>query len=228
MSDRNPLYLGFDLSTQAIKGVAIDSTLTVRYSQVYEFDTECPQYGIKKGVLVNEAENEVFAPVKMWLEGLDTVLTRLKAEGLDFTRVKGVSGAGMQHGSVYWSNDGVQTLGKLDAEKDLGEQMDQAFSWPYSPNWQDASTQSQCDEFDKALGSEDELARVTGSKAHHVSQSLTNISMKRLTEQAIHGATNSTISSKASRGVRQDCSNITRLFFFGFCILGQSRWHRYR
>jgi xylulokinase len=36
-----------------------------------------------------------------------------------------------------------------------------------SPNWQDASTQKQCDQFDVELGDEETLAKVTGSKAHH-------------------------------------------------------------
>lgn len=36
-----------------------------------------------------------------------------------------------------------------------------------SPNWQDASTQKQCDLFDSELGDPENLAKVTGSKAHH-------------------------------------------------------------
>lgn len=36
-----------------------------------------------------------------------------------------------------------------------------------SPNWQDASTQKQCDLFDFELGDPETLAKVTGSKAHH-------------------------------------------------------------
>lgn len=36
-----------------------------------------------------------------------------------------------------------------------------------SPNWQDASTQKQCDIFDDELGDAKTLAEVTGSKAHH-------------------------------------------------------------
>lgn len=36
-----------------------------------------------------------------------------------------------------------------------------------SPNWQDASTQKQCDLFDAELGDPETLAKVTGSKAHH-------------------------------------------------------------
>ena len=164
----SPLYLGFDLSTQQLKGVAVDQTLKVDYSATFDFDQDAPDFGIKKGVLTNEAEREVFAPVAMWLRAVDVVLQRLSEAGIDFSRVKGISGAGQQHGSVYWSHDGTDVLQKLDKSQKLEAQMSKAFSYPFSPNWQDASTQTQCDEFDKELGDEAELARVTGSKAHHV------------------------------------------------------------
>lgn len=111
----------------------------------------------------------------MWLEAVDLVLQRLNDDGLDFSKVKGVSGAGMQHGTVFWSKDAESILGSLDAGKTLLEQLEGgskgerkgAFSHPFSPNWQDASTQKQCDAFDARLGSPEKLAEATGSKAHH-------------------------------------------------------------
>ncbi|KAG8527844.1 uncharacterized protein KY384_006760 [Bacidia gigantensis] len=164
---QSPLYLGFDLSTQQLKGVAVSPDLKVEYNATFDFDQDAADFGIKKGVLTNEAEHEVFAPVLMWLRAIDVVLRRLKDTGLDFSRVQGISGAGMQHGSVYWSQAGVEVLQKLDHIQGLERQMTNAFSYPYSPNWQDASTQAQCDLFDKALGNETNLAQRTGSKAHH-------------------------------------------------------------
>jgi xylulokinase len=127
-------------------------------------------------VLQNESENEIFAPVAMWLEALDLVLSRLKDDGLDFSKVKGASGAGMQHGTVFWSDQADKLMGALDSGKSLLEQLKPgevgeatgAFAHPFSPNWQDASTQEQCDLFDGHLGSQERLAEVTGSKAHHV------------------------------------------------------------
>ena len=127
-------------------------------------------------MLQNKEENEIFASVAMWLDALDLVLSRLQKDGLDFSRVKGVSGAGMQHGTVFWSEKADQLLGSLDSGKALLEQLlpggvedlDGAFAHTYSPNWQDASTQKQCELFDAHLGSPERLAEVTGSKAHHV------------------------------------------------------------
>ena len=71
------------------------------YDAKVEFDVDLPSYGVKKGVHANTERHEVFAPVAMWLEAVDLVLQRLKEQGLDFGRVRGVSGAGQQHGSVY-------------------------------------------------------------------------------------------------------------------------------
>jgi len=105
----------------------------------------------------------------MWLEAVDLVLQRLKEAGTPFERIKGISGAGQQHGSVYWSKKGEELLGGLRQEEMLVDGLKEAFAWPFSPNWQDASTQSECDAFDEVLGSSENLADATGSDAHHVS-----------------------------------------------------------
>lgn len=93
----------------------------------------------------------------------------MKEQGAQFEKVQGISGAGMQHGTVFWSRDAESKLASLDGAKTLVEQLKEAFSHPHSPNWQDASTQKQCEGFDRALGSEAKLADATGSSAHHVS-----------------------------------------------------------
>lgn len=73
----------------------------------------------------------------------------------------------------YWSSKAEEILGSLDAKKSLVEQLSPAaFSHPWSPNWQDHSTQAECDTFEQVIGGEDALARLTGSKAHHVNSPL--------------------------------------------------------
>ncbi|KAG9625961.1 putative D-Xylulose kinase, partial [Aureobasidium melanogenum] len=177
MAGTGPLYMGFDLSTQQLKGVVVDSQLKHQHEAKVDFDADFGEkYGIEKGVLTNPSEGEIYAPVGMWLEAIDLVLSRLREDGLDFSRVKGVSGAGMQHGTVFWSQQAESLLSSLDAKKSLVEQLEPsahkderkgAFSHPDSPNWQDHSTQKQCDLFDAELGSPETLADVTGSGAHH-------------------------------------------------------------
>lgn len=172
MAISGPLYLGFDLSTQQLKGLVVNSELKVVYEAKFDFDADSKGFGITKGVLINEAEREVYAPIAMWLQALDGVLEILTRKGLDFSLLRGVSGAGQQHGSVYWNADAERLLQSLDKTKSIESQLQGAFSHPFSPNWQDASTQKECDEFDQLLGSEEALAQTTGSKAHHVRESL--------------------------------------------------------
>lgn len=107
----------------------------------------------------------------MWMESLDLVLGRLRdAMPVPMDRIKGVSGAGQQHGSVYWNEQAQDLLKGLDAGKPLAEQLAKALANEWSPNWQDQSTQSECDAFDSELGDREKLAQATGSGAHHVCQ----------------------------------------------------------
>lgn len=154
--------------------IVVYSDLTLINEVKVDFDADLPHYGTEKGVLTNQDEGEIFAPVAMWLEAVDLVLSRLRKDGLDFSSVAAISGAGMQHGIVCWRRDkAAAALAELNPGKGLMEQLHGpsqpvAFTNRFSPNWQDASTQSQCDMFDACLGSPDALAEVTGSKAHHV------------------------------------------------------------
>jgi xylulokinase len=153
----------------------VDSHLHLTHEATVDFDGDLPQYGTTKGVLTHPAEGEVFAPPALWLDALDLVLARLRRAGVDFARVRGLSGAGMQHGTVFWSDVAEDALGRLRPERSLAEQLSSspsdggggAFAHAMSPNWQDASTQTQCEAFDAALGGAAALARVTGSRAHH-------------------------------------------------------------
>ncbi|KAJ1337661.1 xylulokinase [Microdochium nivale] len=171
-----PLYLGFDLSTQQLKAIVVASDLTVVSEAKVDFDADfAAKYKVKKGVLTDNAgEGEVFAPVALWLEALDLVLTRLHDDAAcPIARIKGVSGSAQQHGSVFWNNKAAAALRALDGgsssgeKRSLLEQLGNVFAHPFAPNWQDHSTQAECDLFDAHLGSLDKLAEVTGSSAHH-------------------------------------------------------------
>ncbi|KAK0666172.1 putative xylulose kinase [Cercophora samala] len=168
MTDNGPLYLGFDLSTQQLKAIVIQSDLSIVSSAKVDFDQDFgAKYKIKKGVLVNEEEGEVFAPVALWLESLDLVLQRLQEQNTPLSRIKGISGSCQQHGSVYWSHEAEQLLGGLTEDKPLVDQLTGAFSHPFAPNWQDHSTQHECDKFEETMGTAERLAQATGSAAHH-------------------------------------------------------------
>lgn len=145
------------------------------HSAIVDFDASfSAKYGVRKGVLSHPSRGEVFAPPAMWMEALELVLARLRDAGCDLSRVAGISGAGMQHGTVFWSREAEALLAHLDPARSLVEQLSTwpdrgaALAHPHSPNWQDASTQAECDAFEAAAGGAAELARITGSKAHHV------------------------------------------------------------
>jgi xylulokinase len=112
-------YIGFDLSSSGLKctasskqrffrpilirinaGLAVTVDLKAIHEEAIIFDRDLPHYGVVGGVHKNDQENEVYAPVAMWIEALDLILARMKESGFDFSSVKGVSGAGQQHGSV--------------------------------------------------------------------------------------------------------------------------------
>lgn len=112
----------------------------------------------------------MYAPVALWMEALDLVLDRLqKAMPVPMSRIRGISGSCQQHGSVFWNKDAEHLLGALNHDKAIVDQLKPALAHPWSPNWQDQSTQKECDAFDAQLGGRDKLAQATGSGAHHVS-----------------------------------------------------------
>jgi xylulokinase len=169
MASDGPLYLGFDLSTQQLKAIVVSSDLKTVAQVKVDFDGDFgAKYGIHKGVHVREETGEVYAPVALWLESLDLVLARLAdAMPVPMARIKGVSGSGQQHGSVWWSEQAEGLLAGMNAGKPLVDQLGPALAREWAPNWQDQSTQKECDAFDAALGDRQKLAQSTGSGAHH-------------------------------------------------------------
>lgn len=72
-------------------------------------------------------------------------------------------------GHRYWSAQAEGLLASLSPASSLFDQLSlKAFTHPCSPNWQDRSTQAECEQFEQAAGDGEALARITGSRAHHV------------------------------------------------------------
>ncbi|EGR45954.1 xylulokinase [Trichoderma reesei QM6a] len=190
--EKGPLYLGFDLSTQQLKAIVVNSNLKSIAEAKVDFDQDFgPQYGIQKGVHVRESTGEVFAPVALWLESLDLVLSRLSKamHPLPMSRIRGVSGSGQQHGAVFWNASAEELLGGLDAAKgSLVEQLRGALAHEFAPNWQDHSTQEELVAFDAELGDREKLAEVTGSGAHHRFTGLQIMRIRRVLPQVYANA----------------------------------------
>jgi xylulokinase len=95
MSPPSQLALGFDLSTQQLKVVAIDiKNLETYYEKSLTFETDLSHFRTLKGVYINDEEHEVYSPVEMWIEALDRILDIMKDDGFPFENVAVISGAG--------------------------------------------------------------------------------------------------------------------------------------
>lgn len=163
---KDSYYLGFDLSTQQLKCLAINEDLKIVHSETIDFDRDFPQYKTTKGVYIKG--DVIECPVALWIESVDLIFRKFLKSGFDLSKVKAISGSCQQHGSVYWSHDADNLLKGLDAQK--GSLLDQlvpgALSRPTAPNWQDHSTGKQCEQYENEVGGPQELAKITGSRAH--------------------------------------------------------------
>ena len=119
---------------------------------------------LKKGVLSDEKSGEILSPVHMWLDAIDHVFGLMKKDNFPFEKVKGISGSGMQHGSVFWSKSASESLKKMSDFSSLSEALSEAFACETSPNWQDHSTGKEIKDFEQVSGGPDELAEITGSR----------------------------------------------------------------
>ncbi|CAG99477.1 xylulokinase [Kluyveromyces lactis] len=156
-------YLGFDLSTQQLKCLAIDDQLNIVTTAAIEFDKDFPHYNTRKGVYIKD-EGVIDAPVAMWLEAIDLCFERL-GKCIDLKKVKSMSGSCQQHGTVFWNCDHLPK--DLQPSSNLVKQLASCFSRDVAPNWQDHSTRKQCDELTDKVGGPQELARITGSSSHY-------------------------------------------------------------
>ena len=100
------------------------------------------------------------------------------SRGLDFSRVKAISGAAAQHAIVLLNSKYRSASEALSSSESLKTQLSEVFASPFATNWQDSTTTSQCREMEQAIhksstsasaskGTPGEtMAQVTGSSAH--------------------------------------------------------------
>ncbi|KAF8817435.1 actin-like ATPase domain-containing protein [Phlegmacium glaucopus] len=163
----NPLFLGLDLSTQRLKAILLSQDSVIVHEASIHFDRDLPHYGTVNGAIRGPDPGEVTSPVEMWLEAIDLLFQRLKADQVDFGAIAAISGAGQQHGSVYWSNKAASCLSNLDSNETLvGQLVPAAFSLAKAPIWQDSSTSEDCSRLEEIFGGAQALADCTGSRAY--------------------------------------------------------------
>ncbi|SPC67183.1 probable XKS1 - xylulokinase [Ustilago sp. UG-2017b] len=169
MDGTGPLFLGLDASTQALKASLLDIDLDVLSELEVRFDRDLPHHKTTGGVSQPTADEDggtVVAPIMLYVESIDLLADKIRSASWPVSRIKSVSAAGQQHASVYFSRVAPRIFTTLSSEKKLTEQVEGAFSRKVVPNWQDSSTTEACKAFEAAAGGAEELAKVTGSKAH--------------------------------------------------------------
>src|ERR1700735_5542841 len=89
-----PLFLGLDLSTQQLKALLVDEKAAVVYDFAVSFDKDLPHYGTTNGATHGPGDGQVTSPVAMWIEPLDLILQCMRDAGVEFSRIRAISGAG--------------------------------------------------------------------------------------------------------------------------------------
>jgi len=164
-----PLYLGFDSSTQGLTGIVVEiagSERRVVFQRSLNFDADFPQYGTRSGVLPRPDPLVATSSPLLWAEALDRFMGILARDStLDLAQLRAVSGAAQQHGSVYLNDAAAAGLARLDPQGPLAGQVRPMLSRADAPIWMDASTTAQCAAIAGAVGGNEVLARLTGSRA---------------------------------------------------------------
>ncbi|ETE60890.1 Xylulose kinase, partial [Ophiophagus hannah] len=151
---------------EKLKVIAVDEWLRVIYEDSINFDKDLPEFGTQGGVYMHDDRLSVSSPVLMWIKALDLILEKMKSAGFNFSTVKALSGAGQQHGSVYWKEGASSVLQNLSPVLPLHQSLKNCFSLSNSPVWMDSSTAAQCNSLEKKAGGAQKLADITGSRAY--------------------------------------------------------------
>lgn len=156
-------FLGLDSSTQSLSAMVVDTDSgRIVLDESVNFGAELPAYRSPHGVLPNDDPKIRHSDPLMWVEALELVLGRVRDKGFDWSKVDGISGAGQQHGSVYFARR-VSEVGGWSADKSLVEQVKPLLSRASAPMWMDSSTGREVREIGEAAGGDDVVRKISGS-----------------------------------------------------------------
>ena len=135
------LFVGIDVSTQSCKLVVIDlDAAAVIHVDRVVYDEDLPEYGTRDGTITPAPEGVSESDPHMWIEAVETVLSRLAAADVPVEAVRGLAVSGQQHGLVA-----------LTAEGGLAR--------PTSKLWNDFSTAEECAWLTESVGGVDAMIR---------------------------------------------------------------------
>ena len=157
--------LGIDSSTQSMLAIVIDlESDFVVCEHSLNFEDRFPHFNSPNGFFNGESQNEVYSNPLMWLEAIDLLFKELK-DLCNLSKVKAISGAGQQHGSVYLNSNWFKVIGRLNPNELISDQIKPCLSRPHSPIWMDTSTTLECQEIAQDLGGNEIICQKSGSIA---------------------------------------------------------------
>ncbi|KAL6727504.1 hypothetical protein Aduo_009374 [Ancylostoma duodenale] len=160
------LFLGVDLSTQQLKGIVLNGKNEVVLRHAVNFSKDLPEFRTCDGVL-KQPDGSIVSPVLMWVKAMDLLLEHIRPR-IALKNIRCIGGGAQQHGTVYWATGASKRLANLSSEVTLHDGLGQAaFALSLSPIWMDSSTEKQCQAMEKAVDGKENMARITGSSAHH-------------------------------------------------------------
>jgi len=157
--------LGLDSSTQSCSALIIDvENGTVIAEASVNFGEQLPNYNAPSGFIPGGENGEVHSDPRMWLDALEMLLEDL-GKKCDLSKVRAISGAGQQHGSVYLNDEWFSQIDDLSPNQALSEQLSATFSRDTSPIWMDSATAEECREIATAVGGDGVVCEKSGSIA---------------------------------------------------------------
>nr|CDJ92708.1 Carbohydrate kinase domain containing protein [Haemonchus contortus] len=160
------LFLGVDLSTQQLKGIVLNGKNDVVLRHAVNFSRDLPEFKTSDGV-IKTPDGAIVSPVLMWVKAVDLLLEHIRSN-ISMNNFRSIGGCAQQHGTVCWANGAAEKLASLSSDMTMAEGLGQgSFALPLSPIWMDSSTEKQCVAMEKAVNGKENMARITGSRAHH-------------------------------------------------------------
>ncbi len=159
------LYLGLDSSTQGLSAVIIDADEgAVIHEETVSYGRDLPRFGCEHGFLDHPDPLVKHADPLIWAAALDLLFDRLRGSAVALSSIRGISGSGQQHGTVYLS-PGFRPMVADPATGSLARTVRPYLTRRTSPIWMDSSTSRECAEINQALGGAAEVRRRSGSSA---------------------------------------------------------------
>ena len=157
------LFLGLDSSTQSLTAIVLDTAngQIVRELAI-NFGQDLPQFNSPNGFLPHANPLVKHSDPLMWVAALELVMDRLKAQGVPLAQIRGISGSGQQHGSVYLKTGLSEVTWRSDVS--LVDQLRPLLSRATAPIWMDSATTAECQEIAEDLGGDEEVSRISGSR----------------------------------------------------------------